>query len=265
MPQEEHKGLPFMTREHMAFDHGSTFSLVIDIFNQTAQTIIVRGFTREGPFTYTIPAAADGAPLTEIHQIPDIPVMLSVVATAAAANRGSSYVRVDLGINGTRAATLCQGYPNLFEALSWPSQPIPTELQRHGEIQAITGTNPAAGAEISITVPTGHWWRLKALRFGLVTDATVATRRPRVDVTIDSIVVASFPSVHSHTASTTVLYVYAEGIGAQTDGIGLISINPMLTDLILPPASTLTTVTANLQAADDYAAPTILVERFLMT
>lgn len=45
-------------------------------------------------------------------------------------------------------------------------------------VDVIVGANPAAGAEVSETVPAGETWCLLGVRVTLVTSATVATRQP---------------------------------------------------------------------------------------
>ncbi|MCI0561108.1 MAG: hypothetical protein MN733_21695 [Nitrososphaera sp.] len=265
MPPKELKEPNFLTRDMLAFEHGTAFSLVIDIFSEAANEYVIRGFTKEGPFQFSIVTAAGSTTTEQVIGIPDVPILLTVTCSAAAATLGSGYVRVELGINGTRNVTLCEGYPHLFESLAWPTTPIPTELQRRGQIIALTGTNPAANAEISETVPTGNWWKLKSFRAVLVADANAATRRVELRITVGGIVVASIPTIHSHTAGTIVIYMFADNAVAQTDGIGLISSQPIPQDIILPPASVVETVTTNKQAGDDWAAPTLLVERYLTT
>src|SRR4051794_36291420 len=57
--------------------------------------------------------------------------------------------------------------------------PLPSTI---ATTKTVTGPDPAAGAEILVTVPAGKWWLLRALRFTLVTSATVANRRPALTI-----------------------------------------------------------------------------------
>jgi hypothetical protein len=78
---------------------------------------------------------------------------------------------------------LLQGYVTDTSRLSFPGSPIRSSIEGPGVLRSITGTNPAANAEISETVPTNARWRVHAIRFTLVTDANVANRE--VALTLD--------------------------------------------------------------------------------
>jgi len=247
----------------LAFQHGTAFSLVVDIFSEASQEVVIRGFTKEGEFRFSILTAA-GSNLTEtVLRIPDIPIMLTVTASEDDFDAGSVYARVELGINGTRIVTLLEGYPDLRESLAWPIVPFPTLLAQRGQIVPITGTNPAAGVEISETVPNNNYWRLKALRAAITTDSNTANRRPVLRITINSIIVCDCINPTTTTANSTVTYQWGHGLQYGTDSIGLFGSGGLISDLLLPPGSVIATVTAGILAGDNWAAPTLLVERFL--
>lgn len=110
--------------------------------------------------------------------------------------------------------------------------------------------DPAAGAELSETVPGQETWVVESVRLQLVTDATAADRSVRITATDGS--VEHFRTVHGEVqvASTTVVYAAFNGSpAAGTTANGLVLAWPT-SGLILPPGHVLATNTMNLQAAD---------------
>lgn len=123
-----------------------------------------------------------------------------------------------------------------------------------GAVTTLVGTNPAAGADWSQTVPAGEAWELVSLRFSLVTDATVATRVVKVTLDDGANVFAVIRAASTHVASLTQNYTYARGV---TD-IVLNSnevLTPLPSGLILPAGYRISSSVALLQAADDLSAP----------
>ena len=129
-------------------------------------------------------------------------------------------------------------------------------------IRSVSGTDPAAGAELTITVPQTAEWRILGLRFVLVTDATAVNRQ--VDLVIDdgANIVLQIEAPALHGASGTRGYNYAPGFPARA----------LLTaEFILPlPVGArlgcrwrIRTVTVNLQAADNFGSAFLWVEEWL--
>ena len=128
---------------------------------------------------------------------------------------------------------------------------------------AIT-TDPAAGNEISETVPAGKKWKILCFRAGFTSDATVANR--------NIVIITNNPSGSicfqtqneplDQTASQTLNYLIANGYqGGEitTDNGNSIRLD-WTTDIVLPSGSTFATITVNLQAGDNWGQPVILVE-----
>ena len=120
-----------------------------------------------------------------------------------------------------------------------------------GRLKEIASADPAAGAEISITVPDNKRWLIISLSFSLVTDATVANRNVNVIAknTGGNVVFRSGSNIN-HTASTTKVYGFA-AIGDEGEGLGVTHIMAP-TILVLDEGMKLETATANLQAADNF-------------
>lgn len=52
-----------------------------------------------------------------------------------------------------------------------------------GQVEEISVSDPAAGADFSYTLPDGYTYDLRGIAFQLVTSATVASRQPQVVIT----------------------------------------------------------------------------------
>src|SRR4051812_18481105 len=105
---------------------------------------------------------------------------LQVRATTGAALRGHVFAVVEVvrggGSNAQPLGTILQGYVTATQRLAWPGSPLESSIAGAGRLRSLTGTDPAAGVEISETVPAGARWRLVAVRLLLVTSAVVANR-----------------------------------------------------------------------------------------
>jgi hypothetical protein len=128
-----------------------------------------------------------------------------------------------------------------------------------------TGTDQAAGSEISETI-TALTKGLYAVRFRLVTSATVATRT--VSLVIDDGTNILWQKVAGATqaASLTRDYVFTRGV---TDGVAFDANNQIVmslpNDFPILPNFRIRTITTNIQAGDNFAAPLLLVNEVLGT
>lgn len=113
--------------------------------------------------------------------------------------------------------------------------------------------DPAAGAEISITVPGGEIWVVESLRLRFVTAALGATETVRVGVTDGSVEYFRTVAATTQAASTTRTYcAFSGSAGAQatTDHIPV----PWPTKgLILPSGHVIATSTDGIATGDQYS------------
>lgn len=158
--------------------------------------------------------------------------------------------------------TLLQGYVTTATRLAWPGSPVLPLPSGPGRLRVILGTNPAAGSEISETVPTGARWRLISFRYTITTSGTVANRSPVLTIDDGTNVLWETWSNVAVTASSTVAYNAGAGapfLAYNTAG----NLLPLPTTLELPGGSRIRTVTGNLQAGDDFAAPVYTVLEYI--
>jgi hypothetical protein len=133
-----------------------------------------------------------------------------------------------------------------------------------GSLVTYTGSNPAAGAEWSETVPTGCVWRIMAIRAPLVTSADVANRR--VCVTFEDVASGNvvFKPVDEsvQAASLTHNYNIAPQQGHAVADVEHYLPLPVSGTWLVPAGFVISSATINLQAADNWGAPTFYVEEF---
>lgn len=128
--------------------------------------------------------------------------------------------------------------------------------------ETVLGSNPAANAEVSVTVPAGELWLVRAVTVALVQGIT-QTPLPVLRITDGTNVFFESPgSTTAQAVSTTCQYTWAPGmtltgqIGATT---GVHSVAPLLEGILLIPGSVISTVTVGLGANSDYGVPAVRV------
>jgi hypothetical protein len=257
---------------HGIYVAGDEFLLVTSLNALASVRLTVSGrmLTREGrltPFVESHIPNSDRTAATSAIKLGEGWLQeITAIATGAAPTLGQTFVRVDLvrgeGAGQTVHATLLQGTATAAQRLAWPGSPIDTTLESPGALRSLAGSDPAAGAEIAETVPTGARWRLQSLRAALVTDATAANREVAIAFDDGTNTYAEAHSGVNQAASLTRQYTAAiAGIrGAAATGTGILLAIPAV---ILPAGHRIRTSTTNLQAGDNWGAPRLLVEEWL--
>ena len=238
-----------------------------------AEAVEVRGLflDEDGevrPFEFVNVSASNRTIVTTTHALGP-GWLLSVTAVRATSGRqfAECYVRLDVirGLSGATmpVALLVTGYATGILPLAWPGHVSYGALDGPGRLRSITGTDPAAGVEISETVPNGALWQLLSLQATLVADATVASRIPSLLFDDATSEYGAYFSGSSVAASQTSLATWgsgqgfrdAEGNNALLAGFG--------TPLFLLEGHRIRTETSSLQAGDNWGAPQYLVREWL--
>lgn len=146
----------------------------------------------------------------------------------------------------------------VFPSSNYPAQILFDPSQQSEDegwySRLVVGSNPAAGAECSDTVPTGVNWILRSARLTLTTDATVANRRVKLRKTNGGTVVWNASTNNDITASLTVSANFFHHAPHTAINNGdLASAIPR--DAIINSGEVLASNTTNLQAGDNYASP----------
>ena len=218
-------------------------------------------------FKFTMVPATDRTVSTAHFQLGEGWLLnVQAYASAGAPRRGQCYVGLELsrGTDGAREpiGTLAKDYIAEGQGIAWPGTGIRPSTDGPGCIRTIIGTNPAAGVEVSETVPTNARWRLLAINFQLATDATVANRAPALLIDDGVTTIVRVPPVAVQTASSSVRHTYA-AVGAGVTTNGFITPLPPPEAMILLGGSRIQTATSNLQAADDYSSVGLHVEEWI--
>jgi hypothetical protein len=181
--------------------------------------------------------------------------------------RGDTWCKVALHRGQAASAQnricLFQDYVTSSFLSTWPggNQNYPTVGP--GKIRSITGTTPAAGADISETVPALTRWRLISLKAALTTSAAVANRFVR-SVLTDG-VNTYFNSTYNaaQVASTTINYIFVPGLQAATDVPVTDNFLSIPMDNRIVTGHKMLTLTTAIQAGDQWTAPQYLVEEWI--
>lgn len=207
---------------------------------------------------------------TAKHEVKDIGqgllLNLSVFADAGSPVMNQTFVRVQV-VRGQNVAyvlgTLLQDHVANGHDLSFPGSPIRRMSEGPGVLRFVQGTNPAAGAEVAETVPTGARWQLQAFRAELATDGTVVNRRPRLQLADSSTFWLTIPAPGVIAASQSDQFYWTAGLAQDTvfDADAKIAGLPVPADL--PAGHRILTATDNLQAGDNYSGPLFVVREWL--
>lgn len=185
-------------------------------------------------------------------------------ASGTTPDRGQTYIVMDVLNTKFSLATsvVMSGYITGESVPSFPFGIQEGAQSGKGKIRAITGTNPAAGAEISETVPTNALWKLKAMIFSLTTDANVTDRSVALLIGDGTNTIHDFVAQTVQTASTTIRYQVTH-FGYQPTAIFSEIYIPTVDELFLPAGFTIDTFLVSGQAGDNFTAPQMLVEEWI--
>ena len=263
MEHDQELALPFLTRQMLQFEHGVPFSLRIRSRSTGANNVTLRGLTREGTFSFNHTTLGIGGTFSQRFGIPDIPLFLTVESDSTTIEQGEIFVEVTLVMKGDPVAVLVSGYIYGIHSLGWPTPAAADSRPGGGVISVIESADPAAGVELSDIVNGNEVWRIQAIRFQLVADATSITRRVHVTIDDGTNVLMNLISSNGQVASETVDYTFAPlgTIFDTLDDDNIVSGIP--NNLLLPNPFVIRTETVNLQAGDNFGVMRILVERFI--
>jgi hypothetical protein len=192
---------------------------------------------------------------------------LTVFASSGSPLIGQTYVVVQL-VRGTGTAaivlgTLLAGYVTAKQALAFPGSPIVNSIADGGVFRRITGSTPAAGAEIAEAVPTGARWMLISMVATLVTDATAINRTPNLFFNAGGLDYFGSGQSTPVAGSSSSPFWWSIGMALETK-VGLIgSVAGILGENRMLAGFTFLTRTSNIQPGDQWSAPSYLVQEWL--
>jgi hypothetical protein len=187
---------------------------------------------------------------------------VTVIARTSLIDVGQLYARCTMALtaaNPQTIATLFSGFCTSTQALSWPDVSAPNN-DRPGSWTSVQGTAPAAGSEISFTIPTGARWTILALNLTLTCSAVVGNRRMRVFYQIGGLIPAPIGTAFVQTANNIGNYIVAPNFpnfsAPYTFGTYIAVATPFA--ITMQGGDVISTATDNLDVGDQWLAPTIL-------
>jgi len=201
-------------------------------------------------------------------------ILWGISATiTAGVKRSQAYITLDVGKFG-KFFSLAKGYVYDGHAVQDGEFTEPGPGGGEGFIRTVTGTNPAAGVEVTETVPTNALWKLRSFSVVLVTsgvanrtvflaaDDGTATNRLWIREVNEDVQADAQTRTHLLGRGNDGTFL---GGGQLTDTQTVNVHNAIpADDPYLPEAHRLRTITVNLQAGDDFAAPIFQVEEWLV-
>jgi len=251
--------------EDLRFIEAKMPELVVDVWSDAIRTIHLHGFTRDGLIDQTFKSSGDRSLIKQTFRIPNFPISLEVASETTGVKHGQCYARVGLRLAGFFVCLLAAGYITDNNSINWPPYVHEPMGSGPGYLNRVDGTDPAAGSEVSHSVPTNAMWELLGIRLQLTTDATVANRRVHIIIDDGSVALLDIPVGLDQTANLTYWYYLFTNAPLLTAAVGRVVNAPIPPGLRLKEGWRIRTSTTNLQAGDNWAAPRFYVKEWVVT
>lgn len=251
--------LPFLNRAMLDFGSTSQISIQLSLISSLATDYVLRGMTKSGPFQYRFTAVGDGSIETKEFEMTDIPTLVGLYAAEDNNQRPIAHATVHLAVQGTKVGILAQGVVNTVFGITYPISLPPNSMQSGGAVFAPNIADPAAGAEMSLSVPNNQAWEILYMSLKLVTDGNAANRTVAFRIQDGVSYNRTYVAGTVQTATQTVTYNFTPG---GTTGVSVANNEQFIkldTPTFIMPLSTLSTVTTNMQATDNYSFPDLWV------
>lgn len=258
----EHEGFPFLTREMLSAGHKSVLELVVRS-NQTTQFVVqVRGFTRASKINIRHEGNSTTTFDETVHGIGDFPIMIAVAPTTLTAQHGQLYVSVSLRIDGDISVPLVAGYVTGVRGLAWPNVNLEPVIPGHGHSTVVQMANPAAGANLSFTVPDNRVLHIRAIAMQFVTDANAANRYITVEITHPGAGPIVTGSRVAHIASRDRQYTFAPGLTLPDLNVQDKFLGPLPVDTWVQEGNTIATLIEGIQVGDQLSNLALWVDSY---
>lgn len=146
--------------------------------------------------------------------------------------------------------------------LTYPGGRADLPTDGKGYMRSVQQANPGAGADWTMVVPTNARWRLNSLNAQLATAVAAATRIPQFIIDDGVNILYAVEPVTGEIASSTEQYSLGPG-ASTTDGAGTASVLPAPDGIYLFGGWRIRTVTAAIQAADQWSNIFASVEEWI--
>lgn len=139
------------------------------------------------------------------------------------------------------------------------NRPLPSSV---AVTKVVIPSNPAAGADVSVSAPVGKSWDLLAARITLVTAAAVANRQVAFSLDDGTTTFWKWTAGVTQAASLTRVYQFLRSLNSEVDRSAVNNevYEPLDDDLLLLQGWRLRTGTIGIQAADQLSVVLHVVE-----
>ncbi len=148
-------------------------------------------------------------------------------------------------------------------AVFWPPGRVREGGAFPGRVYPIVGNGPGAGSDWSFTVPANVRWRIRNVAAQLSTGVAVINRIPDLTVFLAGSSPMRIAGTQITPASTNQFYYWAPGLPVAGVTDANQSDQWIPPDLVVVPATTIASVTTNLQAGDSWGTPIMWVEEVI--
>lgn len=134
---------------------------------------------------------------------------------------------------------------------------------QRGNLDYYAPADPAAGAQVLITVPANRLWRIRSIMFNFATSAVVANRFVYVGLHTQTFLYAEQLGNHVQTASQTYDFYFLPGITPFDDSVNSISTGQLPLDLWMMSGDLITTRVKAMDAGDQITGVMVHLEQFI--
>lgn len=220
------------------------------------------------PFSYTHTPNSDRSTRTQNFKLGGGALLnLTIFASSGTPRVGQTYVSARI-IRGLFGATLVLGgllggYVTAAQPLAFPGSPIVPSLEGEPVLIPVTGTMPAAGVEITETVPAGARWDLLTMNCQLVTSAVAGARRVSLAILGSGGTVAQCLATADLAAASTGTFTFAPGLTPADYAARDLHVSGLPQRVLLRAGDQFSTVTYGLLGGDQYSQPRYFVREWL--
>lgn len=240
-----------------------SIELIIQTKASVNDKIRIGIITRQGSSTFEQTTVSTNEITETVTKLDDFPILASIIDDNNSIEQGSVYAAILIRVNGRGIYTLTQGLVYRGKGLSWPVAITENTVPDNGDITELTSSNPAAGAEISFTVPDNRVIKLLGVGFTLVAAAAAASRRVHLQITFPGGGLLDFFSNVDQIISETKNYTCAAVPGLLAQSAGSSIIIPIPDGLLLTQGAIISTDTDNINAGDNFSAASIECIQYL--
>lgn len=220
------------------------------------------------PFVETLVPTTDRVATVLDRSMPEGELLgVSARVSSGTSRDGWTYATIELGTGqgaGFQALDVLAGdCITATRRVSWPGSGLRGPIDSGGFMRSITGTTPAAGAELAESVPTGARWELVAFAATLVTNATAANRQPAIVLDDGANVFFRGPMNVNEVASGTFPNYWSQGLLVSTGAPNNVVNGSVPAGNRLAAGMRIRTITTAIQAGDQWGAVQYLVREWL--